>query len=555
MRSASPRSRRAARWRTRRRSSSRPPSPQAATTCGRACASRPRTATAERTAASPSGRSRSSGPARPGRRRPPQGRLPPRPRLPDLPARIRQCRRASSPSSYRILAFTETTAEYEDTESAAVEALRAAGRKRHFSVNVADDSSEFTDKNLASYRAVVFLNTAGDVLTDAQQAAFEHYFSDGGGFVGIHSRDRDRARLGVPDRPARHPRRRRRVRGREPATIKVADRVHDASKDAARVLAAHGRATTTSPSNVRGLSHVLATVDETTYTGGTMGFDHPVAWCKDYQGGRSFYTGAGAHRRDLRATPNFREHLGGAIQWAAGQSDPVYSDCGATVLANYQQTKISAPPNLNEPIGFDQLPDGRVDPDRPRAARCACTTRRRRHDRTLTRARSRSTPTARTACTARRSTTTSPPTSGSTSTTRRRRHGRRSTTAVSPTDHDPDRPARPTTPRPTRAPGTRGVGYFQLSRFKFVDAAAARRHAGPGDRAEDHEGRRSTAARAATSPATSTSTSDNNLWLVTGDDTPAGGGNSGGFRPHNDHEDQRDPDRRASTTPRAARSR
>ena len=28
--------------------------------------------------------------------------------------------------------------------------------------------------------------------------------------------------------------------------------------------------------------------------------------------------------------------------------------------------------------------------------------------------------------------------------------------------------------------------------------------------------------------------SQNNLWLVTGDDTPAGGGNSGGFSPHND---------------------
>ena len=48
------------------------------------------------------------------------------------------------------------------------------------------------------------------------------------------------------------------------------------------------------------------------------------------------------------------------MQWAAGKADPVYSDCGATVLANYQQTKISAPPNLNEPIGFDQLPDGRI---------------------------------------------------------------------------------------------------------------------------------------------------------------------------------------------------
>ena len=87
--------------------------------------------------------------------------------------------------------------------------------------------------------------------------------------------------------------------------------------------------------------------------------NHPVAWCKDFQGGRSFYTGARQHRRRVRRR-RLRKHLEGAVDWAAGKADPVYSDCGATVLTNYQQTKISAPPNLNEPIGFDQLPDGRI---------------------------------------------------------------------------------------------------------------------------------------------------------------------------------------------------
>ena len=31
-----------------------------------------------------------------------------------------------------------------------------------------------------------------------------------------------------------------------------------------------------------------------------MGFDHPVAWCKDYQGGRSFYTALGGSAAALR---------------------------------------------------------------------------------------------------------------------------------------------------------------------------------------------------------------------------------------------------------------
>jgi hypothetical protein len=88
-----------------------------------------------------------------------------------------------------------------------------------------------------------------------------------------------------------------------------------------------------------------------------MGADHPVSWCKDYQNGRSFYTALGTSAAGFDA--NLTTHLKGAISWASGHSDPVYSDCGATVLKNYQQTKI-APPNTNEPISFDQLPDGRI---------------------------------------------------------------------------------------------------------------------------------------------------------------------------------------------------
>ena len=96
---------------------------------------------------------------------------------------------------------------------------------------------------------------------------------------------------------------------------------------------------------------------------GTMGADHPVLWCKDYQGGRSFYSALGTTQSAFGES-DFRQMLKGAIDWTAGVADPVTSDCGATVWANYQQVKVSgntpAPRNLLEPIGFDQLPDGRL---------------------------------------------------------------------------------------------------------------------------------------------------------------------------------------------------
>jgi len=139
------------------------------------------------------------------------------------------------------------------------------------------------------------------------------------------------------------------------ATVKVADRVHPASS----VLPEYWKPTDAFynfAGNVRGVSHVLATVDEGTYSGGGMGFDHPIIWCKDYQGGRSFYTGLGETSAEFQ-NDTFQRHLGGAIEWAAGRGD---GDCGATVLANYQQTVIAAPPNIGEPIEFDVFPDGRV---------------------------------------------------------------------------------------------------------------------------------------------------------------------------------------------------
>jgi cytochrome c len=71
--------------------------------------------------------------------------------------------------------------------------------------------------------------------------------------------------------------------------------------------------------NPRGRVHVLATVDEQSYTGGTMGADHPIAWCQNFDGGRSWYTAMG-HTTESYSDPLFRRHLWGGIQSAAGVS-------------------------------------------------------------------------------------------------------------------------------------------------------------------------------------------------------------------------------------------
>ena len=77
------------------------------------------------------------------------------------------------------------------------------------------------------------------------------------------------------------------------------------------------------------------------------------------------------------------------------------------------------------------------------------------------------------------------------------------------------------------------VGYFQLSRFKFVEATAtAPAHL---DFASEQQIMRQMVNRGACCHVAGDIDFDskNNLWMVTGDDTPAGGGNSGGFGPFN----------------------
>ena len=455
----------------------------------------------------------------------------------------------SSKPEYRVLVFTKTAGERHASIHAGVQAIRSLGKAGQFAVEATDDADKFSAHQLERYRAVVFLNTSGDVLTDAQQAAFESYLHDGGGFVGIHS-----AIETEPDWQFLTDLLGARATAEtdvQTGTIKVADRVHDASKSLPEYWDRADR-WYSFDRNVRGVSHVLATVVEAPFAeqpsgltldpieGATMGADHPVAWCKDFQGGRSFYT-AGGHTTASFAEADFVEHLGGAITWAAGQSDTVFSDCGATVLANYQMSFVAAPPNLSEPIGFDVLPDesGRViQTDRRGGVRL--------HDPA----------TNSTAVLAQIPVYTqnedgmygpevdnnfnqnhwvylfySPPTvkdvelaDGSVVT---------QTTPL----NDPATPQINEGNAPNIAPAQSAwdpyVGYFQLSRFKFVDATETEpAHL---DLSSEQEILRVPNNRGACCHVAGDIDfdSNNNLWLVTGDDTPAGGGNSGGFGPFN----------------------
>ena len=73
-------------------------------------------------------------------------------------------------------------------------------------------------------------------------------------------------------------------------------------------------------------------------------------------------------------------------------------------------------------------------------------------------------------------------------------------------------------------------GYFQLSRFKFVDGPSPTLDLATEQKILKVDNNRGACCHVA---GDIDFDRHNNLWLVTGDDTPAGGGNSGGFSPFN----------------------
>jgi cytochrome c len=252
---------------------------------------------------------------------------------------------------FDVLVFSKTAGFRHDSIPAGIDRIRQLGAANRFSVTATEDATAFTTNNLRQYEAVIFLSTTGDVLNNAQQNAFQRYIQDGGGFVGIHSAADTEydwpfygALMGAYFNG--HP-------AIQQATVKVADRVHPSTSHLPErwVRTDEWYDYRTNP---RGDVHVLATLDESTYSGATMGFDHPIAWCQEFEGGRSWYTGGG-HTQASYGEPGFQRHLLGGIRWAAGDVD---GDCSATENSSWQ--KVTLTHKVGEPMAIEVLPDGRV---------------------------------------------------------------------------------------------------------------------------------------------------------------------------------------------------
>lgn len=232
-----------------------------------------------------------------------------------------------------VLVLSKTNGfRHEEAIPAGHAALAEIAAKRGWSIYATENGAVLSDADLEKFDVVVFHNTSGPFLNDAQKAALEKWLEAGGGFVGIHGAGGDFSYewwpwyvddllgaqfVGHPMGPQF-----------QEASVVVEDRDHPASKHLPEtwVRTDEWYSFEKSP---RGTGvRVIATLDEGTYSPEMhmfyvfdqdlrMGEDHPILWSRCIGEGRAFYSAMG-HQASAYREPEYRGVLEGAIAWAAG---------------------------------------------------------------------------------------------------------------------------------------------------------------------------------------------------------------------------------------------
>lgn len=276
----------------------------------------------------------------------------------------------------RALVFTAAEDFRHGSTAAGVQALRSIGEEIGVEIDVADSAGALTEPNLKKYRAVIFLNTSGDVLDYGQQADFERFIQAGGGFVGIHGAAETETEwdwfgrlVGAYfDEPfSEYPR----------ITLGII-RTSDAYAGTDSIPASWNHADewyrfTAVNADVEVLLHLewedLEQEDleqeepgreddeQVDHSGGR----EPISWRHAFDGGRAFYTAIG-HNPEAFRDAAFRAHLRDGLEYALGDRRELEYANATTVRMpeenRFMRTILAD--SLDEPTELTPLGDGKV---------------------------------------------------------------------------------------------------------------------------------------------------------------------------------------------------
>jgi len=213
----------------------------------------------------------------------------------------------------KVLVFSKTNGYRHESIEAGIAAIKKLGAENNFDVDATEDSLYLSDDNFKKYKTVIFLSTTGTILGKDQELALQNFIHNGGGFVGIHAATDCEYEWAwyvkmIGGSFLSHPQ-------QQEAKLIIVDNTHPSTK--------HLPATWQRKDewyNFKNLNPdvtVLIKIDETSYTGGKNGDNHPMAWYHSYDGGKIFYTELG-HTNESYSDPLYLQHVLGGIQYAMG---------------------------------------------------------------------------------------------------------------------------------------------------------------------------------------------------------------------------------------------
>ena len=199
---------------------------------------------------------------------------------------------AISDKESKVLVFSKTATFRHKSISSGIQLFEKLAKENQFQMVRSEQATDFNDNYLKTFKAIVFLNTTGDVLNEAQQKAMKKYINSGGGFLGIHSAadtEHDWPWYGqlVGAYFKDHP--------NDPNVRTAAIDCLNSNHQCCRHLPKRWQRTDEwyNYHSINPNVNVVLNLDESSYEGGTNGSEHPIAWYHAFDGGRAFYTGGG----------------------------------------------------------------------------------------------------------------------------------------------------------------------------------------------------------------------------------------------------------------------
>jgi type 1 glutamine amidotransferase len=228
------------------------------------------------------------------------------------------CKNSKAPNTDskkpQLIVFSKTLGYRHASIETGIESIKKLGLENGFIIDATENSDSLIS-NIETYQAVIFLSPSGDIFNDNQQEAFKNYIHNGGGFVGIHgatTAEYEWEWFGqmIGAYFDNHPK-------QQNATMHIVNHNHPATS-----FLSESWVTFDEWYNFNKLStdiNVLMTLDETSYSGGKHGNNHPIAWYQNFEGSRVFYTALG-HGEKSYTDPLFMRHILGGINYALGKN-------------------------------------------------------------------------------------------------------------------------------------------------------------------------------------------------------------------------------------------